>query len=476
MDIVPIIRTRHQSRPFKKGGFLMPACRQAGEKIMTIVERPALNFDMFTVSRTGIQLAADQVRQAFGEENYYDFIRYGKNGKNIPEELADRVNGEMYRKMELWCFAQNYGGRRLWHEAMKLANSAVNYARGILFPDQDKRGTATVNIAWSDNRPSTALKILTTPTKLMGPQAKFEQGRQLGWAWIGAQVIMADENGESAGRLTSLNDFLESRLFIGRKGDPGKYHTFSYHTPHTNRVEGVSDKYPDPEFAEELWVKELEFPVRTLALRDSSREITERVPVLYDQREKNPEAVVIKAKHKSLRIARLGANGGIIEVTPYMGDKLGFRLVLMEGGEGGRPLRDKVTAYLEKLLETYEGFDRIEEDDQVDPEQGAPDRVPFRRRNLYLQGLRGPVEIQIFALEDWLNQEYEVGQSDPVKGMHDGPAHDLYRLAQVADIAGHTWPRRLYGFNHAAEKKAASDDYADRLGRKQRIYPLPYAA
>lgn len=439
---------------------------------MTIVERPTLDFDMFTVSRTGIQLVVAQVRQAFGEENYDDFIRHGKKGQDIPEELAERVNGEMYRKMELWCVAQNYGGRRLWHEAMKLANSSVNYARRILFPDQDKRGTMTVDIAWSDNRPSTALKILTTPTKLMGPQGKFEQGRELGWAWIGAEVIMADENGQLARALTRLNDFLASNLFIGRKGDPQNYPVFSYHIPYTNRARGVSNRYPDSQFPRDSWVKELEFPVRTLALRDSDGEIR-KISVLYDQREKDPEATVIKAKHRSLKTARGngGLNGGFIEVAPYMGDKLGFRLVLMEGDH---PLRDRVTFYLEELLKSFEGFESSEENDFVDPRD--PNEFLFRRRNIRVQSLIRPIEMQVFTLKDWLDYEYEVGEFDPVKRMHNGLAHDLYKLGEVAEIAEPTWPTPIYRIDHGRETKESSYDYADRLGRKQRIYPLPYTA
>lgn len=442
---------------------------------MTIIERPELNFDMFTVSRRGIYLAAAQVRQAFGSENYEEFRRAGKKGEDIPEEVRQRVDQEMYTKMALIFSAQNYGGERLWHEAMKLANSAVNYARRILFPDQDRRGTLTTNIAWSDNRPSTALKILTTPTRFMGPQCKFEQGRQLGYALIGAEVIMADENGESAAVLTKLNDFLEKNLFIGRKGDPKNYNTFSYHDSGTNKLVRLSEDPPDPESAEELWVKELEFPVRTLVLRDPSGEIIERIPALYDQREKDREAAMIKAKYRSLKTAQDdgGLNGGLIEAAPYLGDKLGFRLVLMQGGH---PLRGKVTSYIEELLKTFEGFDRSEEDDQVDSGLGDPNRVPFRRRNIYVRGLIRPIEMQVFTLEDWLNQEYEVGRFDPLKRMHDGLAHDLHKLWMVSEIAEPTWPTRVFRIDHGREKEAASYDYAGRLGRKQRIYPPSYAA
>lgn len=438
---------------------------------MTIIERPELNFDMFTVGRRGIRLAVAEVKKAFGEENYSEFRRYGKKGEDIPEEIKQRVDQEMYAKMALIFSAQNYGGERLWHEAMKLSNRAVNYARGILFPDQDKRFTMTVNVAWSDNRPSTALKIFTTPTEFMGEQCKFEQGRQMGWALIGAEVIMSDENGESAGRLTSLNDFLESWLFTGRKGDPGKYHTFSYHTPYTNRVEGISNQYPDPQFAQDLWVKELEFPVRILALRDSDEEVRE-IPVLYDQREKYQEAAVIKAKHRSLKTARDNGrlNGGSIEASPYMGDKLGFRLVLMEGDH---PLRDRVTFYLEELLQSFEGFESSEEDDFVDPRQEDPDIFLFRRRNISVQGLIRPIEMQVFTLQDWLDYEYEVGKFDPVKGMHDGLAHDLYKLGEVSEIAESTWPTPVFGIDLGREIKEASDDYAFRLGNKQR-YPRSF--
>lgn len=439
---------------------------------MPIIEQPELSFDMFTVSRRGIRLAVAQVQKAFGEENYSEFRRYGKKGEDIPEEIKLRVDQEMYAKMALLFVAQNYGGERLWHEAMKLSNRAIDYARGILFPDQDKRCTMTVNIAWSDNRPSTALKIFTTPKEFMGEQGKFEQGRQMGWAWIGAQAIMADENGEAARALTRLNDFLESDLFIGRKGDPKNYPVFSYHTPYTNKVQEITTPSFDSKLAEGLWVKELEFPVRILALRDPDGEVR-KIPVLYDQREKDPEAVVIKAKHRSLQTARATGelNGGLIEAAPYMRDKLGFRLVLMKGDH---LLRDRVTFYLEELLQSFEGFESSEKDDFVDPRFGDPNKFLFTRRNLRVQGLFRPIEMQVFTLKDWLDYEYEVGQFDPSIRMHDGLAHDLYKLWEVAEIAEPTWPKRIYGIDHLAEKKDASYDYAFRLVRKQRIYPPPY--
>lgn len=443
------------------------------ENMQLGVERPELRFNMFTIGRGGInKQAVAEIKRAFGED-YDEFRRAAKKGEYIPEEVNQRVDRAMYAKVEAVFCATSYGGERLWHEAMLLANRSVNYARGILFPDQDKRGTMTTNIAWSDNRPSTALRFLTTPTRLIGEQCKYEQGRQLGYASISAEVIAEDENGLARAILTKLNDFLEERLFIGRKGDPKNYHTFSYHQPFTNRLGGVSDQYPDRRFEEDSWVKSLDYPVRTLGMRDANGEVISTVPVLYDPREKDKESAVIKIKQRSLKAARKKQNGGLIETSPYMGDKLGFRLVLMRGGED---LRDTIAAYLEELFKDFGGFERMEKDNEPDPQQGDPNRVKFQRRNIHITGLRRPIEMMVYTLEDWLKQEYEVGEFSPKKNMHDGPAHDLYRLMTVADIAPFSWPDRIYKIDLKAAQRTASFDCAERLGRKQQLYPVLYVA
>lgn len=58
--------------------------------------------------------------------------------------------------------------------------------------------------------------------------------------------------------------------------------------------------------------------------------------------------------------------------------------------------------------------------------------------------------------------------------MHDGPAHDLYKLRMVSDVAEYLWPPKIFGINLKMAKLAASFEYATRLGRKQRIHPSPY--
>lgn len=444
-----------------------------GRENMHAIERPNLVFPMLGTGREGVQLATKGFIQFFGQENYDEFRRYGKAGGYIPKELSERVDREVYAKVAGYFGITRVRGSRLWHEAMNLANSSVEQARRTIFPEQDKRGTLTTNIAWSDNNPSTALQILTSPSRLYGEQCKYEQGRQLGIGLVAAEVISEEENGKLRKVLKKLNDFLEERLFIGKKGDPEIYRVFSYHMPITNILQRVSTEVPNLSDLGNIWVKELEFPVRKLILRDKATGIDTTVPVLYDPREKDRESGIIKAVQRSYRKSKLNINGGLIETSPYMSDKIGFRLALMTGGHA---FRDSATAMLEELFKEFNGFIRIEEDDEVDVNNGNPDRIKFRRRNIFVEGLNRPIEMMIYTLEDWIQQEYEIGDYIEEKGMHNGLAHDLYKLMMVGDIAEYYWPERINHIPLRVAKRSASFEYANRLGRKQRIYPPLYAA
>lgn len=433
-----------------------------------VLERPEITFDMFRADSTGIRLVIREVQRFFGKENYDEFKAAGKSGEYLSEETRQRVDNQVYNKVGK-MFNLGWGGS-LWQTATELSNDTVNYARGILFADQERQATLTTAIAWDDGRPSSALERLAMPTGQIGEQCKYEQGRQLGLALFSAEVILRNENGNSRTTLTRIDRFLEDKLFVGRRGDPQRYHTFSYHTPSTNRLVGLSSDFPDHSFDEKLWVKSLDYPVRRLGVRDSAEEAIEIGQALYDPRDKEVESAVIKAKQRSLQAAKRQSNGGVIETLPYAGDQLGFMLVVMGSG---RPLRDQVTSQLEDSFQAFDGFEEMVEYDR-DSAGGKPDRVTFRRRYIYIEGLQNPIEMMVFSLEDWLSQEYEVGSFDPNLGMHDGPAHDLYKLRMVADIAEYLWPFKIYKIDLEATKKASSYDYAARLRRKQRIHPSPY--
>lgn len=432
---------------------------------MVEIEIPQLTFNMLGVDGAAVRLVAREMQRFFGEENYEEFKRANKKGEDIPVETKQRVNGEIYEKVGKDMFKVRGGLRvweKFWDDSIVDAIRTHNYTRNILFPEQDRRATLTTNIAWSDRRPSSILKILTMPTKQMGEQCKYEQGLILGIGLLCAEVRSKDEDGVEREVLREVNDFLESKLFTGKKGDPKQHSVYSYHIPGTDKLEGLSHEYPDPQFGEELWVKLLEYPVRFVG----------DVPVLYDTREKDTASLVVKIMQRSRKTAKAQANGNIIETTPYTEDAVGFRLVNMQGG---RPFRDLLTGRLEELLPTFEGFDGIKEDNRVDLNQGKPDRVVFQRRKIKVKRLKTPIEMIVESLEDYIAEQYEVGSFSEKLGMHDGPAHPLYKLKIAADVADCIWPPKLTGIDHAMGKKTASYAYAFNLGRKQRIYPSPFA-
>lgn len=435
-------------------------------KMLAITERPELTFDIFRADARATVIAASQIQRLFGKENFDEFREAGKSQISIPAEARMRVDRQVYAFVEEVFHVRN--GANLWETAISRSVDTLNYARGILFPDQERQASLTTNIAWDPGRrPSTVLERLTLPRRLIGEQFKYEQGRQLGLAFLCAEVLSRDDNGNSREVLTRVNDFLESKLFMGRKGDPQKYHTFSFHTPLTNRLIGLSTLFPDHNFGEALWVKSLDYPVRRMGVRDATGELTDIAQVLYDPREKDLESTVIKAKQRSLKWAN-GQSNGVIETSPHFRDQLGFRLVIMDGGE---LLRNRITANLERLFAGLEGFVAIEADNDVDPHNGSMDRVRFQRRQLFIEGLKNPLEVIVQTLPDYISHLYEIGIFDPEKGMHNGPAHDLYKLMMVADIAAYLWPERIYGIDLRRFKQDTSFDFARRLGTKQRIYP-----
>lgn len=425
---------------------------------MIVSGRPELRFDMLSVGHGGVKLVASEIQKLFGKENYDDFRKVGKKGQPVPEEIKQRVDREIYDRY----------GEGLWVTAMKRANSTVDYARRIHFADQEKQATLLNDIVWDRGRPSVALERLTKSTRWIGRRLKHEQGRQLGLGLLCAEEMAGADNGYAEETLDRLNKFLEAKSFVGKEGETQRYEIYSYHEPFTNRLVGLSSKHPDSQYREQLWVKSLDYPVRMIGIRHQGGKVGELTPALYDPRGKDIESAVIKGMRKSLKTSE--ENRGLIETSPHVKDQVGFRLVVM----GGRSLRDRVTADMEQLLWEFDGVRAIEPDNRVDPNPRRQNRVEFRRRQVYIEGLRNPLELIVYGLEDWITSEYEVGEFDEGVGMHDGSAHDLHKLDMVADVAPSLWPVEIFGIDLARAKKSASFEYATRLGRKERISPSPY--
>lgn len=434
--------------------------------LVQTVERPELNFDTLRASGMGIRPIALYLYELFGRDNYEAFRVVGKEGKDVDPELKQKVDERVYGQIGaryniLW-------GRGLWHAAMERADETVNYARKVLFPDQDREASLTTNIFWSTNRPSAALERLTKSAKFIGEQCRAEQLRQLALAVPCADEIIVGK-ADTRAALTEMNHYLEKEFFIGRSGDPKKVRILSYHAPGTNKLLALSSDYPDQQFPPGFWVKSVSYPVRKIGIRDSAGNIVEVVHALYDQREKGFGERVIKGLYKSKKDVR---SNGKIEVVRHVEDLLGFRLVIMEGGH---PMRDQVMGYLESKLGKLFGVKNITKDDSVDPDNGHQERFSCRRRKIFAEGSTRPLfEAIVQSIEDYIPQEYEIGKFDEKLGMHDGPAHPLYELKKVAKIAPELWPFPVYGIDIADAVKAASFGNAARLAMIQRISPSPY--
>lgn len=429
------------------------------------METPRVTFSMFEPGLRGGNLATAQVKEVFGRENYRVFRQYGKKDEYVPEEARLPVDRLVYEYIARRIEGDIAAGENLWRRALVASNKTVNYAKGMLFSDQDRRADITTNITWSDRRPSTALKVLTTSGEFVGDQYKWEQFRQLGWATICAEIISKDDGDNTTRTLSDINEYLEDRFFVGKRGAPEPYPFFSGHMPTTNRFVRLSHRYPDHSL-EGLWVKNMELPVRTIGMRDDNGEVIEEVKVFYDPREKEIESAAVKAVERSLKAEKSKENGGLIE-TGHVTDKAGFRLVVM----GGRPLRDRVAQEVERVLRGFGEFISLIDDDEVDPDHGDRHRIQFRRKQVTLEGLKTPFEVMVFALQDWLDAEFEIGEYNEALHQHNGNAHILYRLGKVAEIAPYNWPHRFFNIDLKGEQKTASFAYASDLAEKQRVNP-----
>lgn len=440
---------------------------------MLIKERPQLYGNMLKACGMGIRQIALTLQERFGKENYDKFREAQKREEYIPQETRVMVDRKVYADTEQAYNLPAGEGESLFQKALKRSDIAVNFAHHKLFGDQDSQATLTVDIAWSDRRASTVLERLTKPARFIGEQCRAEQFRQLALAVLSAEEIIEDENSDSEGALREINNVLWNRgFFIGKEGDPGNFHTYSYHTPRGNKLVGLSQQYPDQKFQDGLWVKSLDYPVREIAIRDENGNIKRLVKAYYKQDEKEWGARVIKGLHRSLT-ASDQLNGGKVEMLPHMQDTTRFRLVVI----GDRSLRDVVTKEMQGHLQAYYDQKRVKDDDVVNLNNGngKQDRFVQRRSKIYTDLLKRPVEAMILSLEDYISQLYEVGEFDPILGMHNGPAHDLYKLDQTAFVAGYLWHKRPFPkVDIEGAKKYSSYEIAARLSRANRISPSPY--
>lgn len=437
------------------------------------LQKPKLTFGMLQPGQMGGVLAQMAFKKIFGIENFNMFKRASIRKEYIPEEEKIRVDREVYARIAKMFGKSEEAGEQFWKDAINLSDATLNYARGILFADQDRKATLTTNVAIGESRPSSALVRLNhTPYKKRGIQCKYDQGRQLALALLCAEILSGDENGHSRKVLEEITNAFEEQLFIDSNvGDPKPYPTiFSYHTPQTNRLVGLSHEYADPKFSQDLWIKALDYDVRTMGIR-SNEEPLQSVPVLFEERPKDVESTVIKALHRSLK-GKLNGGLGSIETGPHSEDRVGLRFVLMNGDHC---LRDKVTARLEDFLRTMGSVVDIKEDDKVNPDNGKEGRVQFRRRQVSIADLDSPIEVVVQTLPDYIAYQYEIGEFDPKLKMHNGSAHDLYKLWIVSEVAPYLWPVGVYNMKDRISKlQIASFEYATRLARKERIRPSPY--
>src|SRR3989344_4705380 len=254
------------------------------------VEQRVTTFGSFRVGLDGARLAIEEISGNFGADNYNLFRGIQRRGGVIPEEEKQRGDREMYDVAGILS-----KGRSDWESGIALASGAFAYARDILFPDQDRRSRLHDTVALSDNRPSTALAILTAPTREHGPHARYAQGLQLGLTKLALEVLSEEDRLNTKGVLNQIKSVFEEHLYVGQEG---QHTVIASHEPHTNKLLDVyplNERRPDFYIQNGVWVRCIDFPVHTIALRDASGNIMSTVPALVEFNEKGLRSSVIKA-------------------------------------------------------------------------------------------------------------------------------------------------------------------------------------
>lgn len=464
---------------------------------MITAERPVIDFSMFGTDKESLFLVANATEDFFGTQIYeglrkdlkeqtftkdrkineevnnlkkLDFIDQQKlmdleNQKNIAPKATEELKMEVDRRVYDWvgrrfgCFDDPKDCVKLWEDAYKAAIATHEYERGVYLANQEMTASLTTNSTWLDYRPSSALELLVMPKRFVGEQLKYEQGLLLGMSLLCAEIISKDENGEARKKLQEINNFLEENFFQGRKGDPKNRGFYSYHSPGTNKLVDLSEEKPQSGI-KNLFVKTLTYPVRTLRLKDSEKAIE----VFYDPREKKIPSSVMKAQQRSLLAARSNGSRGVIETLPYSDDKYGFKLVVMQGGHARR---DMVADNLVSLFRDRKDIIEIRSDHQANPENGDEDRFLCKRWKIFMVGLDSPFEVMVQSVEDHITQEYEVGTYDFQLGMHNGLAHDLYKLKTFYPLADRIWPTKIFDIDHKEALRKATYWYARDLRARQ---------
>lgn len=443
------------------------------------VERPVIELGMLNSGRDGV-IAANRALSRFFDPFYDQYKLANKRGEDIPAETEMLVNNSMYDR-----FGEFYGipqDRRpeSWHRVYRATiEEVLGTLRRTMFADEDRRPSLTTDIERDDGSPSSILRRLTTPNSRIDLQCKYEQACVLALSAMTADEIRADEEQDSGQVWSRINRGLTAKVFTGGvTGKTTNVDVYSYHTPVTNRLVGLSEHFPDGQYPTDLWVKKLTFPVRGMEIADPQSGSLREVRVLYDPREKSLGARVLKGFYKSLLAAEEAGNypNGKIETIPYVRDKDGFRIVLADWSNPAqeRRDRDRVAERLEDFFWGFEGTTNIVNDDSPDPRNGSTDRFLCRRMNIDIASLNRPLEVMVLTLRDHITEQFEVGTFDAKLGMHNGPAHPLYALLKMSKLAKIIWADRVYNIDHAEAKKLASYEKAASLGRKLRIHPPPY--
>lgn len=443
---------------------------------MTVTERPELTFGMVQAGRDGAESAVRALKMLFGSDNYKEFKKAGRKGTYIPQESRIRVDREVCGRVGEWFGVEESKRDDFWKESLSDADYAVDvYARKICFVDGGREAMLTTDIV-VDRRPSSALARLTLPDTKIDLVCRYEQGRQLALALSAAEIKQEDKKGDAEKALAEIHDLLVKNLFAGKVGGIEDYLFYSYHEPETNKLIGLSKQYPNPHY-KGTWVKKHKEPVRSIEIKDQSGRIVTVIKALYDPDQKDTGSAVIKAWQRSLKNANAETRNAKIQTSPHREDGTRLMIVpMITSLAQGRVLRDFITTEMGKVLEKLPGFIKIKPDDEVNPKNGDPSRFLSRRRKIYTKTLEHrPIEAAILSLGDYISQLYEVGSFDPRLGMHTGPAHPLYKLRRVAEIAEFLWPTEIFHIDLEEAFKLSSHHITFDLCREKRIDTSPYA-
>lgn len=377
------------------------------------------------------------------------------NYAGVDKGFGDRVHN-------IYGLNGHYDSPHSFYEQQRgVANGVMAYVPETAFPRRYRERIKNELQVLYDT-PSERLKMLADPT--VDDKLKFEAVRQMVLAHASALLNARSLNGTLNRRVGLLHQHIGEQIYSGKRGRTYERRFASYHDPDTNTVLGVGE------------VSDVaSSPVVTKQHSREARHITGLGFVYTNMRLKNEAVATVKSLYKAPDA------GGFVNPDAVQ-DSAGIMYTAL----GDRPMVDKLVDRVAQAVEAYPDTVNVVEDHQTGNDHGQNNGVEFQRLQVHLKDTPVPIELMFYALPDYLNSVYEVGERDPQTGHYTGQAHDLFAIRRVARVLPFLYPKYIYKkLDYGAAVRERMEEVAQDLREDSTVkapsrrngvaYPTPLA-